>query len=173
MDAGAELGWIGQVGGWAGMVALTALLFTGLSTSFLYTRRQHDSIVSIYKAEAEKKDKIIAEQAAQIKALLEGSYAAKDFFDSLESRADPSKLAGMSNSYLFDIEDEGQWLVTVADGQLSVAQGGGEADATITASGETFDKIVAGEQNPTTAYMTGKLKIKGDLGAAMKLQKLF
>jgi putative sterol carrier protein len=99
--------------------------------------------------------------------------AAKDFFDSLESRADAAKLAGMSNTYLFDIEDEGQWLVTVADGQLSVAQGGGEADATITASGETFDKIVAGEQNPTTAYMTGKLKIKGDLGAAMKLQKLF
>jgi putative sterol carrier protein len=99
--------------------------------------------------------------------------AARDFFDNLESRADPAKLAGMSNSYLFDIEDEGQWLVTVADGRLSVAEGGGDADATITASGETFDKIVAGEQNPTTAYMTGKLKIKGDLGAAMKLQKLF
>ena len=30
-----------------------------------------------------------------------------------------------------------------------------------------------GEQNPTTAYMTGKLKIKGDMGAAMKLQKIF
>jgi putative sterol carrier protein len=99
--------------------------------------------------------------------------AAKEFFDGLESRADPAKLAGMSNSYLFDIEDEGQWMVTVVDGKLTVAEGGGDADATITASGETFDKIVAGEQNPTTAYMTGKLKIKGDLGAAMKLQKLF
>jgi putative sterol carrier protein len=99
--------------------------------------------------------------------------AAKDFFDGLEARADAAKLAGMTNSYLFDIEDEGQWLVTVADGKLTVAEGGGEADATITAAGETFDKIVAGEQNPTTAYMTGKLKIKGDLGAAMKLQKLF
>ena len=99
--------------------------------------------------------------------------AAKEFFDSLESRADAAKLEGMSNSDLFDIEDEGQWLVTVVDGHLTVAEGGGEADATITASGETFGKIVAGEQNPTTAYMTGKLKIKGDLGAAMKLQKLF
>jgi predicted lipid carrier protein YhbT len=99
--------------------------------------------------------------------------AAKDFFDSLESRADASKLAGMNNSYLFDIEGEGQWVVTVADGKLEVTDGGGEADATITTSGETFDKIVAGEQNPTTAYMTGKLKIKGDMGAAMKLQKLF
>ena len=99
--------------------------------------------------------------------------AAKDFFDSLESRADESKLAGMNNSYLFDIEGEGQWLVTVAEGKVNVAEGGGDADATITTSSETFDKIVAGEQNPTTAYMTGKLKIKGDLGAAMKLQKLF
>ena len=99
--------------------------------------------------------------------------AAKDFFDSLPARADASKLAGMSNSYLFDIEGEGQWLVTVADGAISVANGGGDADATISTTGETFDKIVAGEQNPTTAYMTGKLKIKGDMGAAMKLQKLF
>jgi putative sterol carrier protein len=99
--------------------------------------------------------------------------AAKEFFESLESRADESKLAGMSNSYLFDIDGEGQWLVDVRDGRLSVSKGGGEADATITTSAENFDKIVAGELNPTTAYMTGKLKIKGDMGAAMKLQKLF
>ncbi|HEX3806288.1 MAG TPA: SCP2 sterol-binding domain-containing protein [Gaiellaceae bacterium] len=99
--------------------------------------------------------------------------AAKDFFDSLPSRADASKTAGMNNSYLFDIEGEGQWLVTVADGNVSVAEGGGEADATISTNAETFEKIVDGEQNPTTAYMTGKLKIKGDMGAAMKLQKLF
>jgi putative sterol carrier protein len=99
--------------------------------------------------------------------------AAKEFFDSLETRADASKLAGMNNSYLFDIDGEGQWFVSVKDGALSVAEGGGDADATISTSAETFEKIVAGEQNPTTAYMTGKLKIKGDMGAAMKLQKLF
>ena len=34
-------------------------------------------------------------------------------------------------------------------------------------------KIANGEQNPTAAYMSGKLKVKGDLGQAMKLQKLF
>ena len=99
--------------------------------------------------------------------------AAQDFFDTLESRADASKLAGMSNSYLFDIEGEGEWHVAVADGKITVTKGGGDADATISTSGETFAKIVAGEQNPTTAYMTGKLKIKGDMGAAMKLQKIF
>jgi putative sterol carrier protein len=99
--------------------------------------------------------------------------AAKDFFDNLGSRADAAKLAGMTNSYVFEIEGEGEWHVAVAEGKIDVTEGGGDADATISASGETFEKIVAGEQNATTAYMTGKLKIKGDLAAAMKLQKIF
>ena len=97
----------------------------------------------------------------------------QEFFQNLESRADSSKTAGMTNSYVFDIDGAGTWTVNVDDGKVSVAEGAGEADATIQASAETFEKIVAGEQNPTSAYMTGKLKIKGDMGAAMKLQKLF
>lgn len=97
----------------------------------------------------------------------------KEFFDGLASRVDPAKTAGMTNSYVFDIEGAGQWTVRVADGSVSVTEGAEEADCTISTSEETFQKIVAGEQNPTTAYMTGKLKIKGDMGAAMKLQKLF
>jgi putative sterol carrier protein len=97
----------------------------------------------------------------------------QDFFANLASRADPAKTAGMTNSYLFDIEGAGRWKVDVDDGTVTVTEGDGDADATISASQETFEKIVAGEQNPTSAYMTGKLKIKGDMGAAMKLQKLF
>ena len=97
----------------------------------------------------------------------------REFFDTLSSRADSSKTAGMSNSYVFDIEGAGQWKVDVDDGTVTVTEGGGDADVTISSSEETFQKIIAGEQNPTSAYMTGKLKIKGDMGAAMKLQKLF
>ena len=98
---------------------------------------------------------------------------AREFFDTLEGRADTSKTAGMTNSYLFDIEGAGRWTVSVDDGKVSVAEGGEDADAVISTSEATFEKIVSGEQNPTSAYMTGKLKVKGDMGAAMKLQKLF
>ena len=63
--------------------------------------------------------------------------------------------------------------VYIADGAIVVTEGIGDADCTFSASEESFAKIVEGEQNPTTAYMTGKLKIKGDMGAAMKLQKIF
>jgi putative sterol carrier protein len=97
----------------------------------------------------------------------------RDFFESLETRVDQSKTAGMNNSYLFDIDGAGKWLVQVEDGKVKVSEGGDDADAVITASEETFTKLVSGEQNPTSAYMTGKLKVKGDMGAAMKLQKLF
>jgi len=97
----------------------------------------------------------------------------REFFDTLESRVDTSKTAGMNNSYLFDIEGAGKWKVDVQDGSVKVTEDAEDADVTITTSEETFEKITSGEQNATSAYMTGKLKVKGDMGAAMKLQKLF
>ena len=98
----------------------------------------------------------------------------QEFFETLSTRADMSKTAGMNNSYGFDIEGAGQWTVKVEDGSVSVQDGLEDAaDVTISASQEVFSKILAGEQNATSAYMTGKIKLKGDMGAAMKLQKLF
>ena len=70
--------------------------------------------------------------------------------------------------------DTSAWpTVKVADGGVTVDDGDTGGDCTISTTSETFEKVVKGEQNPTAAYMSGKLKIKGDMGAAMKLQKLF
>ena len=101
------------------------------------------------------------------------SQSPKEFFESLETRVDPAKAAGLNASYRFDIDGAGSWLVEVDDGKVSVTEDGGEADTIISTSAETFMKIAGGEQNPTSAYMSGKLKVKGDMGQAMKLQKLF
>jgi putative sterol carrier protein len=97
----------------------------------------------------------------------------QEFFAQLPERADPAKTAGMSNTYVFDVEGAGQWTVAVDDGKVTVNEGASEADCTISATEETLVKIAKGEANATTAYMTGKLKISGDMGAALKLQKLF
>ena len=101
--------------------------------------------------------------------------SAREFFESLEGRIDPSKTSGMTNSYVFEIAGAGTWRVDVRDGSVSVSEdvGEGDADATIAASEETFQQIASGDLNATTAYMTGKLKVRGDMGAAMKLQRLF
>ncbi len=97
----------------------------------------------------------------------------RTFFEGLPGRIDAGKVAGMRNSYVFDIDGAGTWTVRVEDGSVAVAEGAEDADCTISASEDTFRQIVNGDQNPTSAYMTGKLKVKGDMGAAMKLQKLF
>jgi putative sterol carrier protein len=101
------------------------------------------------------------------------SMEPREFFESLEARVDPAKAKGMTASYKFDIDGAGSWNVEVDDGKVTVTEDGGEADTTISTSAETFTKIANGEQNPTAAYMSGKLKVKGDMGQAMKLQKLF
>ena len=97
----------------------------------------------------------------------------QEFFDGLPGRVSADRIEGMNNTYVFNVEDAGTWTVKVVDGAVQVSEGAEDADCTISASEETFAKIVAGESNATSAYMTGKLKIAGDIGAALKLQKLF
>jgi putative sterol carrier protein len=47
-----------------------------------------------------------------------------------------------------------------------------DADCTLIVTPENFGKLVSGDLNPMMAVMTGKIKIKGDMGVAMKLQSL-
>jgi putative sterol carrier protein len=97
----------------------------------------------------------------------------KDFIEGLPARVEPGATAGINNTYVFQIADAGTWTVAVTDNGIEVSEGDQGGDCTIETSAETFSRLIKGEQNPTTAYMTGKLKVKGDMGAAMKLQKLF
>ncbi len=48
-----------------------------------------------------------------------------------------------------------------------------EADCTISMSSEDFQGMLSGSLNPMMAFMSGKIKIDGDMGVAMKLQSLF
>lgn len=73
--------------------------------------------------------------------------------------------AGFDGSAKFDIEGEGAIIID-AEGARA---GDDDADVTLTASTETFKAILDGELNPTTAFMTGKLTVDGDMGQAMKL----
>ena len=52
------------------------------------------------------------------------------------------------------------------------AGSGGAAKCIVTCSASDFMNVVSGKTNPQMAFMSGKLKIKGDMGLAMKLQKV-
>lgn len=73
--------------------------------------------------------------------------------------------AGFDGMAKFDIEGEGAIMID-ANGARA---GDDDADVTLSASAETFKAILDGDQNPTAAFMTGKLKVDGDMGLAMKL----
>ena len=65
----------------------------------------------------------------------------------------------------FEIEGEGAVMID-ANGVRAADE---PADVTMSADAETFQSILSGDTNPTAAFMTGKLKVDGDMGMAMKL----
>jgi putative sterol carrier protein len=73
--------------------------------------------------------------------------------------------AGFDGTAKFIIEDEGS-IVIDSDGARASDD---DADVTLTATTDVFKAILDGEMNPTTAFMTGKLSVDGDMGQAMKL----
>ncbi|MDG1067958.1 MAG: SCP2 sterol-binding domain-containing protein [Sulfitobacter sp.] len=77
------------------------------------------------------------------------------------------KMSGVDigGTVKFDIEGEG--CVMVDDS--GVRAGDDDADVTLSADRETFEGMMTGDTNPTSAFMTGKLKVDGDMGMAMKL----
>ncbi|KJZ19831.1 SCP2 sterol-binding domain-containing protein [Loktanella sp. S4079] len=73
--------------------------------------------------------------------------------------------ADFDGSAKFVIEGEGSIIID-SDG---VRASDDDADVSLTADAETFQAILEGELNPTTAFMSGSLVIDGDMGQAMKL----
>lgn len=67
-----------------------------------------------------------------------------------------------------DFGDSGVVMLDGASGQ--VTEDDGAADTTILTSWDDWQKMAAGELDGMTAFMTGKLKIEGDMGNAMQLQ---
>lgn len=85
----------------------------------------------------------------------------------------PSGFAGANIVYQFDLDGEGPYQVEIADGVAKFYDKvEKKPNCTLQLTGENLMKLVRGELNPTMAFMTGKLKIKGDLSLAMKLQSL-
>ncbi len=76
---------------------------------------------------------------------------------------------GMAKSVKFDFGDDGQVHLS---GTEAVAEDK-DADCTISVSKEDFIALAQGDLDPMGAFMSGKLKVAGDMSVAMGLQSLF
>lgn len=97
---------------------------------------------------------------------------AKEVFSEIERRIAqrPEKVTGLNATYQFDLTGE-SWTLTIANGRPSVSAGPAQSpNTTFVASTDDWMNIATGKLNPAMAFMQGKLKVKGDMGLAMKLQ---
>jgi putative sterol carrier protein len=76
--------------------------------------------------------------------------------------------SGFDRSVKFDTGADG--VIVIDGGNVSTTDG--PADCTIKLSLDNLESLIAGDLNPTMAFMTGKLKIEGDMSVAMALQSL-
>ncbi|MGK0387721.1 MAG: acyl-CoA dehydrogenase [Maribacter sp.] len=91
-------------------------------------------------------------------------------FDGIKSKAEQAKPLG--KSLKFDFGDE--QLHIDGNGEVNqVSTDNKDADCTVDISLDDFNALIRGKLNPMTAMMSGKLKVKGDMSVAMKLQTLF
>lgn len=77
--------------------------------------------------------------------------------------------------YSFSVTDQGtDWFLDLKNGSGACGQGASPVpvDASFKMSSANFGKMFAGKLKPTAAFMTGRLKIEGNMGKAMKLEKL-
>ncbi|MDQ0337568.1 putative sterol carrier protein [Caldalkalibacillus uzonensis] len=87
----------------------------------------------------------------------------------------PDKIKNINEVFQFEINGQqvGTFQVKVNDDKVEVVEGTPyEAACVFALSDEHFISLAEGKLNPAMAVMTGKVKIKGDMSKALKLQNL-
>ena len=101
----------------------------------------------------------------------------QQIFDAMPAAIVPEK-AGTTNAVIqFDLSGDqgGKWWVKIHDGTAESGQGDAPEPAKLTLIADAMDyvKISLGQMDGTAAFMQGKLKVKGDMGLAIKMPTMF
>jgi putative sterol carrier protein len=102
--------------------------------------------------------------------------ATTSFFEALDSRKREPLLKNASGTIRFDLTRGRRmetWFVSVSGGDMTVTHRKKQADATVRADRDFFDRMVTGRLNPMAALLRGDLHVEGDLGLLMLFQRLF
>ena len=86
-----------------------------------------------------------------------------------------ASLEGFNALYQLNLtgDDGGTWVIELSDDTREVREGEDEnAQCVINMSSTDFMAMIGGSLNPQMAFMTGRLRVKGDMGLALKLQSI-
>ncbi|MDR6226546.1 SCP2 sterol-binding domain-containing protein [Desmospora profundinema] len=104
-------------------------------------------------------------------------YTVEEMWREIEKNLNenPKPIEGMIVVYQYDIsgDEGGTYQLHLSDGKAKVEKGTtADADCTLQMSTDDFKEMLVGNLNGTAAFMSGKLKVKGNIGLAMKLDHL-
>jgi putative sterol carrier protein len=97
-------------------------------------------------------------------------------FPAMAERFIPEKAVGVNAVIQFDLggDNGGLFWLRIAEGKCEAGQGTAEnPKMTLKAQADDYFAVAAGELNPTQAVFTGKIKILGDMGLAIKMTTMF
>lgn len=83
-----------------------------------------------------------------------------------------SRAAGLTARVKFDFGDEGRIFVDTTQSPPLISTDDEDADVVFECTLDTFTAILEGRQDPSLAFMMGKLKVRGSMGLAMKLNAI-
>jgi putative sterol carrier protein len=110
------------------------------------------------------------------KDLGETTMTVAESFEAMPSILNPAAAAGMNKVFQWNItgDEAGKWALQIANSEGKIIPGGVEKpDITFTVSDKDWLAISEGKLDPMNAFMTGKLKVAGDMMLAMKVPNLF
>jgi predicted lipid carrier protein YhbT len=93
-------------------------------------------------------------------------------FERLATHGPEPSLQSMTGTWHFDVENCGQWYVSVAAGSVTVSRDPMPAACTIAGPARDFVDVLEGRQNIVTAYLRGRLKPTGDMVLGLSFRRL-
>jgi putative sterol carrier protein len=106
----------------------------------------------------------------------DATMTSAELFESLPEKFNAAAAEGLTKTLQWNItgDDPGVWAFQIVNGVGTVIPGGVEKpDATFTTSSKVWIDIALGKLDSTRAFMTGKLKVSGDLTLAIKVPQFF
>ncbi len=100
----------------------------------------------------------------------------KMIFEGMSGSFQPNKAVGVNTVIQYDITGEGggKWYVEIANGKCDVREGQHNSPKlTLTIGDQDWVDMVMGKLDGNKAFMSGKLKLKGDMALAMKMGSFF
>jgi putative sterol carrier protein len=100
----------------------------------------------------------------------------QETFEAMPGRFRADKASGTNATIQYDISGDGggTWNAVIKDGTCAVTPGAAASpNLTLQISAQDWLDMLSGKQSGQMLFMSGKLKVKGDMGLAMKLGSLF